>query len=105
MLDTTILQQVKDVFKDLTHQYTFKVTAHPQHEKAAELKEFINDFVSTSQLFKAQFVKTDDMTIQFSLLKDDEETGVMFRHTQRSRVHVTSFGCPKCRRQGQKPAR
>ena len=56
MLDTTILQQVKDVFKDLTHQYTFKVTVHPQHEKTAELKEFINDFVSTSQLFKAQFV-------------------------------------------------
>ena len=79
MLDTTILQQVKDVFKDLTHQYTFKVTAHPQHEKAAELKEFINDFVSTSQLFKAQFAETDDMTIQFSLLKDNEETGVMFR--------------------------
>lgn len=79
MLDTTILQQVKDVFKDLTHQYTFKVTAHPQHEKAAELKEFINDFVSTSQLFKAQFVETDDMTIQFSLLKDNEETGVIFR--------------------------
>lgn len=79
MLDTTILQQVKDVFKDLTHQYTFKVTAHPQHEKAAELKEFINDFVSTSQLFTAQFVETDDMTIQFSLLKDNEETGVMFR--------------------------
>ena len=50
MLDTTILQQVKDVFKDITHQYTFKVTAHPQHEKAAELKEFINDFISTSQL-------------------------------------------------------
>lgn len=79
MLDTTILQQVKDVFKDLTRQYTFKVTAHPQHEKAAELKEFINDFVSTSQLFKAQFVEIDDMTIQFSLLKDNEETGVMFR--------------------------
>ena len=79
MLDTTILQQVKDVFKDLTHQYTFKVTVHPQHEKTAELKEFINDFVSTSQLFKAQFVETDDMTIQFSLLKDNEETGVIFR--------------------------
>lgn len=79
MLDTTILQQVKDVFKDITHQHTFKVTANPQHEKAAELKEFINDFVSTSQLFTAQFAETDDMTIQFSLLKDNEETGVMFR--------------------------
>ena len=79
MLDSTILQQVKDVFKDLTHQYTFKVTANPQHEKAAELNEFINDFVSTSQLFKAQFVDSDAMTIRFSLLKDNEETGVMFR--------------------------
>ena len=68
MLDSTILQQVKDVFKDLTHQYTFKVTANPQHEKAAELKEFINDFVSTSQLFKAQFETSAKLFVQDLLI-------------------------------------
>ena len=52
---------------------------HPQHEKAAEIKEFINDFVSTSRLLSAEFLETDVMTIQFSLLKDNEETGVVFR--------------------------
>lgn len=79
MLDQQILQQVKDVFQNLQHTYTFRVSTNQQHEKANELKQFVNDFVSTSDKLSAQLTETQENTVAFSLLKDNQETGIKFR--------------------------
>lgn len=79
MLDQQILQQVKDVFQNLQHTYTFRVSTNQQHEKANELKQFVNDFVSTSDKLSAQLTETQENTVAFSILKDNQETGIKFR--------------------------
>lgn len=79
MLDQQILQQVKDVFQNLQHTYSFRVSTNQQHEKANELKQFVNDFVSTSDKLSAQLTETQENTVAFSLLKDNQETGIKFR--------------------------
>lgn len=79
MLDSSILEQVKSVFKDLSGQYSLRVLTNEQHEKAAELKDFISDFVTTSDHLSATFSETDEVTVEFSLFKNDEATGVKFR--------------------------
>lgn len=79
MLDSGILQQVREIFKDLTHQYIFSIRAHEGHEKAEELKAFVDDFVGTSDHLSARIDEAEAGALEFSLLKDGEPTGIAFR--------------------------
>lgn len=79
MLDSTILKQVSDVFANLENNYTLDVRTDASRTEAAELKEFVNDFVSTSTHLSANFTDTNDAHLSFSLLKEGQPVGISFR--------------------------
>ena len=79
MLDSTILKQVSDVFANLENNYTLDVRTDTSRTEAAELKEFVNDFVSTSTHLSANFTDTNDAQLSFSLLKEGQPVGISFR--------------------------
>lgn len=79
MLDTSILQQVTDIFRNLEANYTFRLTQSPQREESSQLIAFLNDFVTTSPRLNVEIHEAVGNTLFFTLLKNGEETGITFR--------------------------
>ena len=79
MLDTSILQQVTDIFRNLEANYTFRLTLSPQREESGQLIAFLNDFATTSPHLNVEIHEADGNTLFFTLLKNGEETGITFR--------------------------
>lgn len=79
MLDTSILQQVTEIFRNLEGNYTFQVYYAPQREASNQLLAFLNDFVSTSTHLNIEKQEADGETLAFSLLKNGKDTGITFR--------------------------
>ena len=79
MLDTSILKQVSDVFAGLENDYVLDVRTDVSRAESAELKAFVNDFVSTSAHLSANFTDTNDAQLSFSLLKGGQPVGITFR--------------------------
>ena len=79
MLDTSILQQVTEIFRNLEADYTFRINYAPLREESSQLIEFLNDFASTSARLKVEKQEAEGDTLAFSLLKNGEETGITFR--------------------------
>ncbi len=77
MISQDILTQVRQVFADLSQDFTFLVHAGKGDEKGAQMHEFVNDVVSASP----RLHKTDDENgeLSFELLKGTEATGIIFR--------------------------
>ena len=79
MLDKNILDQVKGVFASLKSQITFVATSQKDDGKKGELQEFLNDIASTSDKLSVSFTEKEEAQLSFKLLKDGNETGIMFR--------------------------
>ena len=79
MLDTSILQQVTEIFRNLEADYTFRISLSPLREEASGLIEFLNDFATTSPRLSVEKHEADGDALSFSLLKNGEETGITFR--------------------------
>ena len=79
MLDTSILQQVTDIFQNLEANYTFRLTQSPQREESSQLVAFLNDFATTSPRLNVEIHEADGNALFFTLLKNGEETGITFR--------------------------
>lgn len=79
MLETTILQQVTEIFRNLEADYTFRISQSPRREESKQLIEFLNDFASTSPRLSVETHEADGDTLAFALLKNGEETGITFR--------------------------
>lgn len=80
MLDQSIKSQVTGVFQLLESKYTFAVKYNPNRSDAQELVAFVNDVTSCSSLLNATFTEMADIDIlEFSLLKEGNDTGVKFR--------------------------
>ena len=79
MLETSILDQVRGIFQQLEARYTFHIAYHPKHEQAQELIDFLNDVASCSDKLSCQLTATDEPKLEFTLLKEGEETGIKFR--------------------------
>lgn len=79
MLETNISNQVRDIFRQLEAHYTFHVTCHPKHGQAQELIEFLNDVAGCSDKLSCRLTETDEPELEFTLLKEEKETGVKFR--------------------------
>lgn len=77
MISQDILSQVRQVFADLSQDFTFLVHASKGDEKGAQMHEFISDVVSVSP----RLHKSDDENgeLSFELLKGTEATGIIFR--------------------------
>ena len=79
MLDTNILQQVKEIFRNLEADYTFRISYAPQREEAGLLIEFLNDMASCSDKLHCDAFETSGDTLEFALLKNGADTGITFR--------------------------
>ena len=79
MLDTSILQQVTEIFRNLEADYTFRISYAPLREESSQLIEFLTDFASTSPRLKVEKQEAEGDTLSFTLLKNEEETGITFR--------------------------
>jgi alkyl hydroperoxide reductase subunit F len=77
MLDISLKQQVKSVFVHLQANYVLAVRVSPQHESKGELIELLNDVADCSD--KIVCTVEDGDGLEFSLLKNGEDTGVKFR--------------------------
>lgn len=79
MLDTSILQQVTEIFRNLEADYTFRISYAPRRGESSQLIEFLNDFAGTSPRLGVETQEADGDVLAFSLLKNGKETGVTFR--------------------------
>ena len=79
MLDSTILQQVTEIFRNLEADYTFRINYAPLREESSQLIEFLNDFASTSPHLNIEKYEAEGNTLCFALLKNGKETGITFR--------------------------
>lgn len=79
MLETSLLNQVRNIFLQLEAYYIFHITYHPKHEQAQELVNFLNDIAGCSDKVSCRTVQSEDSKLEFTLLKDGKETGIKFR--------------------------
>lgn len=79
MLEATILDQVRSIFQPLEARYTFHITCNPKHEQARELIDFLNEIASCSDKLSCRLTETETSGPEFTLLKEEQETGIKFR--------------------------
>ena len=79
MLDSNILNQVTGIFANLDANYLLSASISSHREEAAEITEFLNDFASTSTKLSVNFHEANDNSLEFSILKNGEPTGIKFR--------------------------
>ncbi len=79
MLDTSILQQVTEIFRNLEADYTLQVSYSSQRGESTQLIEFLNDFATTSSHLKVVKEEAEGDALDFSLLKNNQDTGIKFR--------------------------
>ncbi|MBP3589529.1 MAG: FAD-binding protein, partial [Muribaculaceae bacterium] len=80
MLDSAILQQLREIFRNLDAHYTFRLIADSSRPEAEEMRAFLADVASTSDRLACELNQTfQDNSLEFSLLKEGVETGVTFR--------------------------
>ena len=77
MLDTSLKDQLKNIFAGLEAQYTLEAIVSPQHENRQELTEMLADVAECSD--KISYQMREGKNLEFSLLKDGEPTGIKFR--------------------------
>lgn len=77
MLDSGLKEQVRGIFASLRSQYTLHIELHPQHPRGAELVEFLDDVAACSPNIVCR--KMEGWALEFSILKDDKPSGVVFR--------------------------
>lgn len=79
MLDSNILGQVKDIFKELKNEYTFIVKYSRNRDEAQLLIEFINDIVGCSSHLSVITEETSYDKLEFTIMKNGVNTGIRFR--------------------------
>lgn len=77
MLDSSLKQQLNTVFADLKSQYIFDIHVSNEHESRSELLDLLNDVASTSDKLSTQI--SEGIGLEFSLLKDGQDTRIKFR--------------------------
>lgn len=79
MLDKAILQQVTDIFSTLEADYTLVARCSASRDERAQLIEFLTDFATTSPRISVEQHAAEGDTLEFTLLRNGEATGVTFR--------------------------
>jgi alkyl hydroperoxide reductase subunit F len=77
MLDSALKEQLQSVFSGLEAAYVLDITVPAQHESRNELLELLDEVAASSAKIACQ-VKEGD-SLEFSLLKNGENTGIKFR--------------------------
>ncbi|MBO7311457.1 MAG: alkyl hydroperoxide reductase subunit F [Alistipes sp.] len=79
MLDSSIIQQVTDIFKGLEANYTLSAHISPKRNDSAEMAEFLSDFAQTSSKIAVAIEEVEGDNLSFTLLKNGTDTGISFR--------------------------
>ena len=79
MIDSSIIQQVTDIFANLDSRYTLSAHISSEHESGAQMAEFLNDFATTSSHISVEHHTATGNTLYFDLLKEGRPTGIAFR--------------------------
>lgn len=77
MIDQNLLQQLVSLFEGLKSHYTLSVY-NSDHEKQAELIEFLNTFATSSSAIDVRLEKEERAIPGFTILKNDKRTNVSF---------------------------
>jgi len=77
MLDTTLKNQLKEVFSGLSGEYVFDIHVAKNHASRSELIELLTETAECSDKISLRISEGD--ALQFSLLKNGEQTGISFR--------------------------
>jgi alkyl hydroperoxide reductase subunit F len=77
MLDSSLKEQVKSIFENLTSNYIFDIYVADDHESRNDLIELLEETASCSDKIKVQINKGTDL--EFFILKDNVKTGIKFR--------------------------
>lgn len=77
MLESALKDQLKSIFSGLEASYTLSISVSPQHESRTELLEMMNDVADCSEKISCEV--TEGIGLEFTLLKNDKETGIKFR--------------------------
>src|SRR3712207_1821900 len=78
MLDKSILNQVSSVFASLKSQFVLQAFCGKGNERGQEMREFLDEFASTSTHLSVEFNEVDGDAYAFALLKDGADTGIKF---------------------------
>lgn len=77
MLDTSLKDQLKNIFAGLEAQYTLDAIVSSQHENRQELAEMLADVAECSA--KITYRMKEGKELEFSILKNEQPTGIKFR--------------------------
>ena len=77
MLDSSLKEQIKNIFAGLQADYQFHITVSPTHESRAELLDMLEEVASCSDRVSVQV--TEGEGLSFKLLKNGADTGICFR--------------------------
>ena len=79
VLDQNILDQVKQIFSSLTHEYMFRVSCNSASETGKEMIEFFTQFSTASPRLAIEVENTNSDKAITSLIRDGVPTGISFR--------------------------
>lgn len=79
MLESGILDQVRELFLHLRADYTFRVAYDPRHASASGLREFVDEVASCSGRLSCQVEEAGTTGLGFALEKEGKPTGIVFR--------------------------
>lgn len=79
MLDSGILEQVRTLLAGLKSDIGFKAMCDDEHPKASDFRSFLEDFCSCSDKLKLDITGTGGRKLEFSIIKDGDDTGIVFR--------------------------
>lgn len=77
-IDQSLIEQLKEVFKDLFSEITFEVKSST-HQKQTELISLLTDVASSSSKINLKINEEVSQTPAFQILKDHKKTGISFR--------------------------
>lgn len=78
-LDSNILEQIKQIFSNLKHDYIFKVACNSASPTGKEMVEFFTEFSTASERFAIEVEDINSDKAVTSLIKDKVPTGISFR--------------------------
>ena len=79
MLDNNILDQVRGIFANLNANFTFEMACSSAREESSDMLAFLEDIASCSNHISCRQVEATGYTLEFTLLKDNQPTGIKFR--------------------------
>lgn len=78
-MEATIKEQVQSLFANLQHRYVLDIRYNENFEDKDAMLDFLSDVASCSDSITCLATPTGRDTFEFGLLKDGQDTGIMFR--------------------------